>query len=71
MRILLVGDAASLPAELTEFIADLGEDWQPLTATDGQAAMTAVAGMLGIGSPETIRTWIRRGQPEQPRDWDE
>ena len=26
------------------------------------AAMTAVAGMLGIGSPETIRTWIRRYQ---------
>jgi len=24
------------------------------------AAMTAVAGMLGIGSPETLRTWIRR-----------
>jgi HD-like signal output (HDOD) protein len=43
VRILLVGDAASLPAELTEFIADLGEDWQPLTATDGQTAMTAVA----------------------------
>ena len=43
MRILLVGDTASLPAELTEFIADLGEDWQPLTATDGHAAMTAVA----------------------------
>jgi len=26
------------------------------------AAMTAVAQMLGIGSPETIRTWIRREQ---------
>lgn len=26
------------------------------------AAMTAVAGVLGIGSPETIRTWIRRYQ---------
>jgi transposase len=26
------------------------------------AAMTAVAQMLGIGSPETIRTWIRRNQ---------
>lgn len=26
------------------------------------AAMTAVAGMLGVGSPETIRTWIRRQQ---------
>jgi transposase len=26
------------------------------------AAMTAVARMLGIGSPETSRTWIRRQQ---------
>jgi transposase len=26
------------------------------------AAMTAVAQMLGVGSPETIRTWIRRLQ---------
>lgn len=26
------------------------------------AAMTAVTGMLGIGSPATIRTWIRRQQ---------
>jgi transposase len=25
-------------------------------------AMTAVAQMLGVGSPETIRTWIRRQQ---------
>ncbi|PBJ35402.1 IS3 family transposase, partial [Mycobacterium avium subsp. hominissuis] len=24
------------------------------------AAITAVAGMLGIGTPETLRTWIRR-----------
>ncbi|KAF1014675.1 MAG: hypothetical protein GAK31_02162 [Stenotrophomonas maltophilia] len=43
MRILLVGDAASLPAELIEFIADLGEDWQPLTAADGSTAMNAVS----------------------------
>ncbi|MCC2029479.1 transposase [Microbacterium sp. YMB-B2] len=26
------------------------------------AAMTAVAQIVGIGSPETIRTWIRREQ---------
>ena len=26
------------------------------------AAMTAVARMLGVGSPETIRSWIRRQQ---------
>ena len=25
-------------------------------------AITAVAGMLGIGTPETLRTWIRRAE---------
>jgi len=44
VRILLVGDQASLSAELLEFIADLGEEWQPLTAADGQGAMSIVAG---------------------------
>lgn len=44
MRILLVGDEASLSAELLEFIADLGEEWQPLTAADDQSAMGIVAG---------------------------
>src|ERR1700740_3844903 len=28
------------------------------------AAITAVAGMLGIGTPETLRTWIRRSEVE-------
>lgn len=26
------------------------------------AAITAVASMLGTGTPETLRTWIRRGE---------
>jgi transposase len=26
------------------------------------SAITAVAGMLGIGTPETLRTWIRRSE---------
>jgi len=43
VRILLVGDEASLSAELLEFIADLGEEWQPLTAIDGHSAMGIVA----------------------------
>jgi HD-like signal output (HDOD) protein len=43
VRILLVGDEASLSAELMDFIADLGEEWQPLRAPDGQTAMNMVA----------------------------
>ncbi|MDX3933468.1 MAG: HDOD domain-containing protein [Stenotrophomonas sp.] len=43
MRILFVGDEASLPAELSEFIADLGEEWHTTTVVDGHAAMAAVA----------------------------
>lgn len=43
MRILLVGDSDSLSAELLDFIADLGEEWQPSTATDGHTAMGMVA----------------------------
>lgn len=43
MRILFVGDEASLPAELSEFIADLGEDWHTTTVIDGHAAMAAVS----------------------------
>ena len=32
-------------------------------ASDEQwAAITAVAGMLGIGAAETLRTWIRRAE---------
>ncbi|MBA8681694.1 HDOD domain-containing protein [Stenotrophomonas tumulicola] len=43
MRILFVGDEASLPAELTGFIADLGEEWLTTTLPGGHAAMAAVA----------------------------
>ena len=44
MRILFVGDEASLPAELSEYIADLGEDWHTSSVADGHSAMAAVAG---------------------------
>ena len=43
MRILFVGDEASLPAEVTEYIRELGEDWQVQTVTDGNAAIAAAA----------------------------
>jgi len=44
VRILFVGDEASLPADLGEFIGDLGEDWLTTTVPGGHAAMEAVAG---------------------------
>ncbi|HBN54784.1 MAG TPA: hypothetical protein DD456_12380, partial [Stenotrophomonas sp.] len=43
MRILLVGDEASLSADLLEYITDLGEDWQVQTVPDGNAAIATVA----------------------------
>lgn len=49
------------PCELREravrMVAELRPDYPSECA-----AMTAVAQILGIGSPETIRTWIRRNQ---------
>ncbi|MBN6152114.1 HDOD domain-containing protein [Xanthomonas sp. AmX2] len=43
MRILFVGDEASLPADVIEYIRDLGDDWQVQTVADGNAAIAAVA----------------------------
>ncbi|MEE7546211.1 HDOD domain-containing protein [Xanthomonas sp. Kuri4-1] len=43
MRILFVGDEASLPSELIEYIADLGDDWQAQQVADGNAAIAAAA----------------------------
>ena len=46
-----------LRARAVRMVAEVRTDYP-----SEHAAMTAVAGMLGIGSPETIRTWIRRYQ---------
>ncbi|MGV8961482.1 MAG: HDOD domain-containing protein [Stenotrophomonas sp.] len=43
MRILLVGDEASLPAELSDYIGDLGDEWQVQTVPDGNTAIATVA----------------------------
>ncbi|MFC6841071.1 HDOD domain-containing protein [Xanthomonas theicola] len=45
MRILFVGDEASLPAEVTAYIRELDEDWQVQTVLDGNAAIAAAATM--------------------------
>ena len=52
-----MGRPSKYPDELREravrMVAEVRSQW---------AAITAVAGMLGIGTPETLRTWIRRSE---------
>jgi len=55
------GTSQQYPRELRERAVRMVVEVRPDYPSE-YAAMTAVAGMLGIGSPETIRTWIRRGQ---------
>ena len=43
MRIVLVGDDASLSAELLEYIADLGDEWHVQSVVDGNTAIATVA----------------------------
>ncbi|GAA4058345.1 hypothetical protein GCM10023065_04470 [Microbacterium laevaniformans] len=56
-----MGRPSKYPRELREraarMVAEVRSDYP-----SEYAAMTAVAQMLGVGSPETIRTWIRRQQ---------
>lgn len=56
-----MGRPSKYPRELREravrMVAEVRSDYP-----SEYAAMSAVAQMLGIGSPETIRTWIRRQQ---------
>ena len=49
------------PRELRERAVRMVAEVRPDYPSE-HAAITAVAGMLGIGSPETVRTWIRRQQ---------
>ncbi len=43
MRILLVGDEASLPADLIDYIGDLGDEWQVQRVADGNGAIATIA----------------------------
>jgi HD-like signal output (HDOD) protein/CheY-like chemotaxis protein len=77
LRILLVGDEASLSNELFEYVSDLGEDWQLQTAPDGNAAIAAVATsavdavivapVLADLTPATLLGQIRTLRPETIR----
>ena len=54
-----MGRPSKYPRELRERAVRMVAEVRPDYPSE-YAAMTAVAGMLGIGSPEAIRAWIRR-----------
>ncbi|WDM66976.1 MULTISPECIES: HDOD domain-containing protein [Xanthomonas] len=43
LRILFVGDEASLPSDLIDYVAELGEQWQAQRVADGNSAIAAAA----------------------------
>ncbi len=56
-----MGRRSKYPDELRERAVRMVAEVRPRYPSQW-AAITAVAGMLGIGTPETLRTWIRRGE---------
>ena len=58
-----MGRPSKYPEELRERAVRMVAEVRPEYPSQG-AAITAVAGMLGIGTPETLRTWIRRGETD-------
>ncbi len=54
-----MGRPSKYPDELRERAVRMVAEIRPQYPSQW-AAITAVAGMLGIGTPETLRTWIRR-----------
>ena len=56
-----MGRPSKYPRELRERAVRMVAEVRPDYPSE-YAAIAAVAGMLGIGSPETVRTWIRRQQ---------
>lgn len=61
-----MGRASKYPLELREravrMVAEIGPQYG-----SQWAAMCAVAGKLGIGSPETLRIWVRRDEVDAGR----
>jgi transposase len=56
-----MGRPSKYPRELRERAVRMVAEMRPDYPSE-YAAISAVAQMLGIGSPETIRTWLRRVQ---------
>ena len=62
-----MGRASKYPDELRERAVRMVAEVRPQYPSQW-AAITAVAGMLGIGTPETLRTWIRRSRGRLGRE---
>ena len=56
-----MGRVSKYPDELRERAVRMVAEVRPQYPSQW-AAITAVAGMLGIGAAETLRTWIRRAE---------
>ncbi len=56
-----MGRPSKYPRELRERAVRMVTEVRPDYPSE-YAAISAVAQMLGVGSPETVRGWIRRGQ---------
>jgi transposase len=56
-----MGRASKYPDELRERAVRMVAEVRPQYPSQW-AAISAVAGMLGIGTAETLRTWIRRSE---------
>ncbi len=77
MRILYVGDNAVLPADLSDYIGDMGDEWKVEFAADGNAAIFAVANspvdviitapQLPDMPPATLLGQVRTLRPETIR----
>ena len=61
-----MGRPSKYPDELRERAVRMVAEVRPQYPSQW-AAITAVAGMLGIGTPETLRTWIRRSEVDTGR----
>lgn len=73
MHILLVGDDAALPAELSEFIQAWGDEWEVTRVSDGNSAVAELASHPidalivaphVVGLPPTMLLQARTLRPE-------
>ena len=61
-----MGRPSKYPEELRERAVRMVAEVAPQYGSQW-AAICAVAGKLGVGAPETVRTWVRRAEVEAGR----